>query len=133
MTTNWDKLSEDERREANERHRSGEYIRHKLIRFGYLSVVERRRLIEEYGDLEERFERGLDWETRLQIVLIAGCAYVIGLLCGMSLFEPGQSGWADLFGFAIAIITFCALALGYLYASSKDEKERNERFSEWRR
>jgi hypothetical protein len=124
MATNWDKLSEEKPWER--------YIRYKLIRFGYLSLAERRRLIETYGNLEERFERGLDWETRVQIVVWAGFAYVMGLLGGMSLFEPGQSGWADLYGFAIAIIIYGALALWYLHASNKDEKKRNERFSEWR-
>lgn len=131
MATYWDKLSEDERREANERSRSGEYIRHKLIRFGYLSEAERRRLIEKYGDLEERFERGLeDHETRLQIAVLAFFVYLVGIMIGTSLAE---SGWAALVGLVIAIIIYWALVFWYLNASDKVDKERNERFSGWRR
>src|SRR5262245_55732618 len=129
MATNWDKLSEEERREISERHRSGEYIRQKLIRFGYLSVAERQRLIEKYKDLEERFERGLDWEIRSQISVLAFFVYIVGIVIGTGLAEPG---WAALVGFVIAIIIYWALVFWYLNASDKAEKERNERFSEWR-
>src|SRR5215475_8791749 len=119
-STNWDKLSEDERREITERHRSGEYIRHKLIRFGYLSLAERRRLIETYGDLDERFERGLNYETRLQIAVLVFFVYLAGIMIGTGLAEPG---WVALLGLVIAIIIYWALVFWYLNESDKAEKE----------
>jgi len=129
MTTNWDKFSEDERRKLSERHLNGDYFKHRLIRFGYLSVVERQRLVQKYPNLEERFERGLDSETKLQIAVLAFFVYLVGIMVGTALAEPG---WAAVVGLAVAIVAYWFLALWLLNETSKAEKERNERFSEWR-
>jgi hypothetical protein len=48
------KLTEEQQLELQERRLNGEFDRRRLIRFGYLSVAERRRLREVYPDLDEQ-------------------------------------------------------------------------------
>src|SRR4029453_17533679 len=75
------KLTEREQLELQERRLDGEFDRRRLIRFGYLSVAERRRLREVYPDLDERFEPEANssaFERALKIFIV----YILGFMLG---------------------------------------------------
>jgi hypothetical protein len=122
----WSELTEQERMDLEERRLNGEFDRRRLIRFGYLSVAERRRLREEYPDLDERFEPE---SNRLPLERYAGIfiVYILGFILGAG--DPERVG---LIHWAIAIVLFWVFAFFQLRSEDRIKSDRTELYWEWR-
>lgn len=102
---------------------SGESLRGELIRFGYLSEEERRRLIAIYSDLRDRFDRvpsGLDKYKQAGWIFVA---FIMGISLG-----GGSSIWHYMVGTTV----YWGIALWILRAMNRQEEMRTERYWEWR-
>jgi hypothetical protein len=119
-------LTEQQQLELQECRLNGEFDRRRLIRFGYLSVAERRRLREVYPDLEERFEPETD---RLPLEKAFGIfiVYMIGFMIG-----AGNPENVTLIRWAIAIVLYWVFAVFQLRSWERIQGERNELYCEWR-
>ena len=100
------KLTEREQIELQERRLNGEFDRRRLIRFGYLSVAERKRLRETYHDLDERFEPETD-RFPLPLAKAFGIfsVFIIGVMIG-----AGSPESVTLIQWSIAIVLYWVIA-----------------------
>jgi len=126
--TSRSELSEEERHRLQERHLNGEFHKHELIRFGYLSVPERRRLREQYPDLDKRFEPSRNFITRTEHAAGIFIVVLIGFMwgAGSSLEEMSPIRWI------IPIVGYWAVAFWLLRKGEKSEEERNRLYPEWK-
>lgn len=121
------KLTEEQQLELQERRLNGEFDRRRLIRFGYLSVAERRRLREVYIDLNERFEpedsgdSGTRYAARIFIV------YFLGFVVG-----AGDIEQVSIIQVLLAAVVYCAITAVALRDFQKTKDERNRLYPEWR-
>ena len=124
---NWSELSENERVDLEQRRLNGEFDRRRLIRFGYLSTSERRRLREKYHNLSDRFEpeNDLDDGERLGRILVI---YILGFLSGAG-FNIGEK---TILEGIIAAIVYFAIVVFVLRAVHTERDERNRLYDEWR-
>jgi hypothetical protein len=127
LTKSWAEMSEKER--LHEQWLNGDFDKYRLIRFGYLSVVERRRLQEKYGDLDQRFEPEpstgpLAASVGIFVVLL------LGIFIGGLGFE--ESTWEVWVKIILGSILYWVLASCALKDRERGEQERTERYWEWR-
>jgi hypothetical protein len=127
-----------EERQISDDRASGEYFRGRLIRFGYLSEEERKRLIATYPDLQDRFEPKPDDESfqPLYRALYIYIALIFGIVLGSGSFAYvghwapiSHPVWTYVF---IVTVTYWPVALLILRDMDKRHKERTERYWEWR-
>ena len=124
----WSELTEQEKIDLEQRRFNGEFDRRRLIRFGYLSIAERRRLRETYHDLDERFEPETDWfPLPLAKAFVIFSIYIIGVMIG-----AGSPESVTLIQWAIAIVLYWVIAGFQLRSSERIQGERNELYWEWR-
>ena len=121
------KLTEREQIELQERRLNGEFDRRRLIRFGYLSVAERRRLRETYHDLNERFEPEtlLSWPILKALNIFV--VYMIGFMFGAVASER-----VTLIEWVVAIGLYWMIALLVVRGQERTEGDRTELYWEWR-
>jgi hypothetical protein len=120
------KLKEREQLELQQRRLDGEFDRRRLIRFGYLSVAERRRLRETYHDLDERFEPEThSWP--LQKAFNIFVVYMIGFMGGAVASER-----VTLIECVVAIGVYWIIALLVVRGHERIEGDRTELYWEWR-
>jgi len=123
----WSELTEQERMDLEQRRLNGDFDRRRLIRFGYLSVSERRRLREKYWDLDERFEPedsgdgGMRYAARIFIVYFL--AFVVG---------AGNIEQVSIIQGLLAAVVYCAITAVALRDFQKTKDERNRLYPEWR-
>jgi hypothetical protein len=123
----WSELTEQERSDLEQRRLNGDFHRRRLIRFGYLSVPERRQLREKYWDLDDRFEPedsgdgGTRYAARIFIV------YFLGFVVG-----AGDIGQVSIFQGLLAVAVYCAIAAVALRDFHKTKDERYRLYPEWR-
>jgi hypothetical protein len=122
------KLTEREQIELQERRLNGEFDRRRLIRVGYLSVAERKRLRETYHDLDERFEPETD-RFPLPLAKAFGIfsVFIIGVMIG-----AGSPESVTLIQWSIAIVLYWVIAGFQLRSWERIQGERNELYWEWR-
>jgi hypothetical protein len=122
----WSELTEQEKIDLEQRRFNGEFDRRRLIRFGYLSIAERRRLRELYPNLDERFEPEANssaFERALKIFIV----YILGFMLG-----AGNPESVTLVHWSIAIILYWVFALLQLRSRDRILGNRNELYWEWR-
>jgi len=122
----WSDLTEQEKIDLEQRRLNGEFDRRRLIRFGYLSITERRRLRELYPNLDERFEAE-DNRPALERTLRIFIVYILGFMFG-----AGNPESVTLVHWAIAIILYWVFALLELRSRERIQGNRNELYWEWR-
>jgi hypothetical protein len=125
----WSELTEQERADLQQRRLNGEFDRYRLIRFGYLSLSERRRLRELYPDLDERFEPETDkvpGERAFKIFIV----YVIGLMLGA--ISASGSEAIGLISVVMAIFLYWVAAILVHRFTERVQGDRNELYWEWR-
>lgn len=123
LSKSWIEMSPEERQVLEDKAAGGEFLRHELIRFGYLSEEERRRLIATYSDLRERFDRapsGLDKYKQAGWIFVA---FIMGISVG---------GVSSMWHYIIGTTLYWGIALWVLRAMDKEEQARTERYWEWR-
>ena len=122
----WSELTEQEKIDLEQRRLDGEFDRRRLIRFGYLSISERRRLREVYPNLDARFEpetNSLVLEPAFKIFIV----YMLGFMLG-----AGNPESVTLVHWAIAIILYWVFAILDLRFRERIRGDRTERYWEWR-
>lgn len=102
---------------------AGECHRREIIRFGYLSEDERRRLIATYPDLNLRFEK--EWTIRDYPAQAMWLFFTFTM--GMA-FGGATSVWS----YIIGTIVYWLIALWFLRRLNKFEQDRIVDYWEWR-
>jgi hypothetical protein len=121
--------SESEKERLYEQWLNEDFRRDRLIRLGYLSVAERQRLREKYGDLDQRFEPEpeINITTAVKIFLVFVLGMAIGL-AGIGIEGPWEV-W-------VKIILGSFAYFGMIFPVFKDreraEQQRTTRYWEWR-
>lgn len=122
------KLTEREQLELQERRLDGEFDRRRLIRFGYLSVAERRRLRETYYDLNERFEPEThSWQVEKALTIFV--VYMTGFMFGAA---GDENVWGMVIKCVVAIGLYWIIALLVERGQERIEGDRTEQYWEWR-
>jgi hypothetical protein len=116
-------MSTEERQAIEDQFAAGEYFRSQIIRFGYLSEKERRRLIVTYPDLGQRFEQPHTLIDNYGQAGLFYLAFIVGVMCG-----GASSDWS----LVIASIVYWALAAWILSGKEKERRERTALYWEWR-
>lgn len=130
----WNEMSTEDREILEDRRAAGENDRGRLIRFGYLSEEERRRLIASYGDLQDRFEPRVDpWDPYKQAFYIY-FALIFGMALGAGHFvDDGRFiGWHAVWEYVLTTAVYWGIVVWILKGIEKARQERNVLYWEWR-
>lgn len=131
LTKSWAETSESEKERLHEHWLNGDFRRDRLIRFGYLSVAERRRLREKYGDLDERFEPEGSYGDQLAAPVGIFFAFLFGASIS-NLGSPERVDVAEMVVIFLLSIVYWVIVFRVLKDREMGEQERTERYWEWR-
>lgn len=111
-----------ERHTFEDKMAGGEYDRRRLIRFGYLSEAERRRLIATYPDLQNRFEPEPDFDEDLHHALYIYIALMFGMALAYGHFGlEGFIGWRALLPYITTSIMYWGIA-GWVLRTDEERR-----------
>jgi hypothetical protein len=123
LSKSWIDMSPEERQVLEDEAAAGEFLRGDLIRFGYVSEEERRRLIATYSDLRERFDRRPSFLDKYKQAGFIFIALIMGI---------GMGGGASMWHYIIGTTVYWGIALWVLRALEREEQARTECYWEWR-
>ena len=135
LTREIERLEEDERREEEEEDDDfydSAFDKSRLLRFGYLSVEERRRLRRKYPDLEARFEPDSIFNSvdGYEYAILVFFIFMFGFFLGAG--DPGRVSIMHWVVAVVAGVGYWVLALNWLGGIEKKERERHLLYQEWR-